>query len=52
MKYLTRGVGGLLALCLMLRVGAWLIEPALPLLAVLFFLTAIFSLIVRGRQPW
>ena len=56
MKYLTRGLGGLLALCLMLRVGAWLVEPALPLVAVLFFLTAIFTLtgvLVAsiGRKP-
>jgi hypothetical protein len=51
-KYFTRGLANLFALCVMLRVGAWLIEPALPVLAMLFFLTGVVSLIVRGRRPW
>jgi uncharacterized protein YqgC (DUF456 family) len=40
----------LLALALGLRVAAWLVRPALPLLVVLFVLVAIYSFLFRGRR--
>jgi hypothetical protein len=52
MKYFTRGLGGLFAFCLVLRVGAWLVAPALPLLAVMLFLAGVLTLVVHGREPW
>jgi hypothetical protein len=41
MKYLQSGLGSILAICLVIRVAAWLLAPALPLIIVLFVLVAI-----------
>jgi hypothetical protein len=51
-KHLTRGLGGLFAFCLLLRVGAWLVAPALPLLAVLLFLAGVLTLVIGGSERW
>lgn len=41
MKYIRQGLGGLLMFCLIIRVAAWLLAPALPLIAILFVLAAL-----------
>jgi hypothetical protein len=41
-KRLQDGLGVLIALCIVVRVGAWLVQPAIPLLIGLFVLTALF----------
>ena len=46
MKYLQHGLGGLLAICLVIRVAAWLLSPALPLIIVLFVLVAILARLI------
>jgi len=48
-KYARTGLGGLLALCLVVRAAAWLVAPALPLIAVLFVVTSVLSLLVSRR---
>lgn len=50
MKHLRYGLGGLLALCIVLRIGAWLVGPVLPLVAVLFGVIMILSFILRGGR--
>ena len=46
MKYLRQGLGGLLMFCVVIRMAAWLLAPALPLIAVLFGLAAILSYLI------
>ena len=52
MRYLVQGLVGLLALCLTLRLAAWLITPAIPLLMVLLMLALIVSLLVSRHRRW
>lgn len=49
MKWLTRWLGGLLLLALAVRLAAWLLEPAIPLLLVLFMFVFIASLLFHRR---
>jgi hypothetical protein len=49
MNQLWAGVGGLLMLCLVLRVAAWLVTPAIPLLAVLTLVSSLLYFILIGR---
>lgn len=50
MKYLRQGLGGLLVFCLMIRLAAWLLAPALPLVVVLFVVTAILARLIGWGQ--
>jgi len=47
-KYLRQGLGGLVAFCVAIRVGAWLIAPVWPLIIILLALAGIFRLLT-GR---
>jgi hypothetical protein len=49
LRLLRSGLSALLVLCLALRVMAWLVAPALPLLVVLFGLTCLGYLVLFGR---
>lgn len=40
----------LLAVALGLRLAAWLVMPAIPLLVILFVLVAVYSFLFRGRR--
>lgn len=44
------GLWGLLLLCLALRLMAWLIIPALPLLIVLLLVVGVMHLLLFGRR--
>jgi len=48
MKQVRPALGGLLAVCVVVRVGAWLIAPAWPLIVTLLVLLGILRLIT-GR---
>jgi hypothetical protein len=50
-RWLRNVLGVLLAFCLVLRIGAWLIAPLLPVLSVLLLLAAGLTLVVNGRSP-
>ena len=52
MRYLVQGLGGLLTLCLTLRLAAWLITPAIPMLTVLAILSLIVSLLISRHRSW
>lgn len=47
MKNLTHWLGLLLLVCIAVRIAAWLIEPAIPLLVALFLLFIIFTRLLR-----
>lgn len=46
---IQQGLVGLLTICLVVRIGSWLIEPALPALVALLLLVTILSVITNGR---
>jgi len=46
-KYLRSGLGGLVALCVVLRVAAWLIAPVLPVVVALLCVVALLMAVVR-----
>ncbi len=49
-KKVRDGLGALLAVCLAVRVGAWLVRPAVPLVAVLLVMFGLYVWIIgRGR---
>ena len=48
---LRNGVGGLVLVCIGLRVGAWLIAPVLPLLIGLFVMVVLWSLLSQRHHP-
>lgn len=52
MKQVHIGLGGLLAFCLGLRAAAWLIGPAIPVVAVLFGLAAILTILVQRTSRY
>jgi hypothetical protein len=49
MKRLVRGLGVLLAGCIILQVGAQLIQPVIPLLVVLFVMVLSGSRLLKRR---
>ncbi len=50
MKRFRDGLGALLALCLVVRVSAWLVRPALPLLGAVFFMVVLALFLLGWRQ--
>jgi CHASE2 domain-containing sensor protein len=48
-KVVTQGLSGLLFVCLIVRVGAWLVQPVIPMLAVMFVVAAIVERVVGRR---
>lgn len=48
MKYVRQGLEGLVMFCLIVRVAAWLLAPAFPLIVVLFLVLELFHLMI-GR---
>jgi len=49
-KHVKNGLGGLLAVCIIVRVGAWLLAPLIPALIILFCLVAIVTGIAGGPR--
>ncbi|HVF74606.1 MAG TPA: hypothetical protein VM938_06115 [Acidimicrobiales bacterium] len=49
---LRNGLGLLLFLCLVIRVTAWVVMPVVPLLVVLFTVTALLVWLVRPYSNW
>jgi len=47
---LLRWAVGLVVLCIVLRVVAWLVTPALPMLGVIGLLVLIGALVLRGPR--
>lgn len=45
MKYLERGLGGVIVFCIAIRIAAWLIEPLWPLIIVLAVLLGLYRLL-------
>ena len=52
MHALRDGLGVLLLGGLVLRVGAWLVTPALPLVVTMFVMLSIIAFLVGGRRRW
>ena len=50
MRRLSHTLGTVLAVCLFIRVVAWLITPALPMLVVLTLLTAFTYRVMTGPR--
>lgn len=50
MNHLSRCLGGLLALCLGVRLAVWLLEPVLPLVVVLFTVVSLLGFILGFRR--
>jgi len=50
MKYLQRSLAGLLVLCLVVRIGSWLVAPAIPGIVVLLLVVGIVQLMLYGRS--
>ena len=48
MKRLRDGLGSLLVMCIVIRLAAWLVAPALPLIVLLLIYVAIF-MVIFGR---
>lgn len=49
MRYVRDGLGGLLLFCLVIRLAAWLVTPAIPLLLVLTAIAYITYLLTLRR---
>lgn len=49
MVWIRSGLATLLAICLAVRIGSWLIEPALPAIVALLLLVTILSVITTGH---
>ncbi|MCA1707767.1 MAG: hypothetical protein LC808_32650 [Actinobacteria bacterium] len=49
MKHVRAGLAGLLAAALVIRTVAWLLEPVVPLLVVMFLMASLMYWIVHGR---
>ena len=52
MTGLRDALGVVLLICVAVRVGAWLLEPAIPLLVVLFALAALFTVMLGRDRRW
>lgn len=52
MRHLRTGLGGLVAICVTLRVAAWLVAPVLPLLVVLFAMAVIVNVMFGRHRRW
>ncbi len=50
MKYFRSGLLWLFVFCVVIRIGAWLVTPVLPLVAILLGLVFILSLIFGGPK--
>jgi hypothetical protein len=50
MKYVTRGLAILLVTCLIIRLGFYLIAPAIPALALLLVVAAILQFMLFGGR--
>jgi hypothetical protein len=49
-KLVSQGLAGLLATCLVVRVGAWLVQPSIPTLIVLFVVAVIAESVIARRS--
>lgn len=48
LKGFRNGLGVVLALSVVLRIGAWLVTPMIPMLVVLFVIVCLINLVVFG----
>jgi hypothetical protein len=52
MKHVVGGLGGLLLVCLAVRLAAWLIADAVVPLAFLFLLAVLTQLLLTRQRRW
>jgi len=49
-KVVTQGLSGLLLVCLVVRIGAWLVQPFIPMLVVLFVVAAVAERVLNRHS--